>query len=155
MTNQKLIKIVLLVMFPFFLWAQITKRNQVDLSYEYLKQAFIKIQGNNKKQLYYANEFVKRARKENSNINLSRGYFLLSHLFEGTKCIKYLDSSIAYSQKTDDIKFPALSYSKKGYELKKQFRFDEAPDNFFVAEKFAKINNLDFIIISFHFYNSF
>ncbi|SHM77586.1 hypothetical protein SAMN05443669_10725 [Flavobacterium xanthum] len=144
MTNRQFMKIVLLVLFPYFLWSQNTKRNQVDLSYEDLKQAFTENRGNDKKQLHYANTYIKRAQIQKSNINLSRGYFLLSHLFEGAKCIQYLDTSIKYATNTNDIKFPALSYSKKGYELKKQFRFDEALANFFLAEKYAKKNNLDF-----------
>lgn len=137
-------KIVLLVLFPYFLWSQSSQKIIQTDSYEDLKQAFIKSQGNDKKQLHYANAYIKRAQIQKSNINLSRGYFLLSHLFEGAKCIQYLDTSIKYANSTDDIKFPALSYSKKGYELKKQFRFDEALANFFMAEKYAKRNNLDF-----------
>jgi len=144
MTNLQSIKLVLLVLFPFFLWSQTSNPIQKSDSYEDLKQAFVKNQGNDKKQLYYANAYIKRARKENSYINLSRGYFLLSHLFEGNKAIQYLDRSIEFAKNTNDIKFPALSYSKKGYELKKQFRFDEALANFFMAEKYAKKNNLDF-----------
>lgn len=144
MTNLQSIKLVLLVLFPFFLWSQTSNPIQKSDSYEDLKQAFVKNQGNDKKQLYYANAYIKRARKENSYINLSRGYFLLSHLFEGNKAIQYLDRSIEFAKNTNDIKFPALPYSKKGYELKKQFRFDEALANFFMAEKYAKKNNLDF-----------
>jgi AraC-like DNA-binding protein len=137
-------KIVLFLFFPFFIWSQsIQKINRSD-SYEDLKQAFINSQGNDTKQLHYANAYIKRAQIQKSNINLSRGYFLLSNLFEGAKCIQYLDISIKYAKNTDDIKFPALSYSKKAYELKKQFRFDEALANFFMAEKYAKRNNLDF-----------
>ena len=144
MTNQKFLKIVLAVLFPFFLWSQSSQKIIQTDSYEDLKKAFIKSQGNDKKQLHYANAYIKRAQIQKSSINLSRGYFLLSHLFEGAKCIQYLDTSIKYANSTDDIKFPALSYSKKGYELKKQFRFDEALANFFMAEKYAKSNNLDF-----------
>ncbi|MBC7747327.1 MAG: AraC family transcriptional regulator [Methylotenera sp.] len=144
MTNRQFMKIVLLVLFPYFLWSQSSQKIIQTDSYEDLKQAYIKSQGNDKKQLHYANAYIKRAQIQKSNINLSRGYFLLSHLFEGAKCIQYLDTSIKYANSTDDIKFPALSYSKKGYELKKQFRFDEALANFFMAEKYAKRNNLDF-----------
>jgi tetratricopeptide (TPR) repeat protein len=144
MTNQRFIKIVLLVLFPYFLWAQTSKRDQKSEVYEDLKNAFIKNNGNDNKQLYYAKEYLRRARADNSSINISRGYYILAHMFEGAKAIQYLDYSIAYAKNTNDLKFPALSYSKKGYELKKQFRFDEALDNFFIAEKIAKRNNLDF-----------
>lgn len=144
MTNQQFLKIVLLVLFPFFLWSQTSKPIQKSDSYEDLKQAFIKNQGNDKKQLYYANEYLKRARASNSRINISRGYYMLAHMYEGAKAIQLLDYSIAYAKNTNDTKFPALSYSKKGYELKKQFRFAEALDNFFIAERIAKKNNLDF-----------
>ncbi|OUD35897.1 AraC family transcriptional regulator [Flavobacterium sp. FPG59] len=144
MTNQQFLKIVLLVLFPLFLCAQTSKPIQKSDSYEDLKQAFIKNQGNDKKQLYYANAYIQRARKNNSCINLSRGYFLLSFLFKGSKAIQYLDYSISYAKNTNDTKFPAVSYSKKGYELKKQLRFKEALDNFFIAERIAKKNNLDF-----------
>jgi AraC-like DNA-binding protein len=144
MTNQQLIKTVLLVLCPFFLWSQTSKPIQKSDSYEDLKQAFIKNQGNDEKQLYYANEYLKRARASNSRINISRGYYMLAHMYEGAKAIQLLDYSIAYAKNTNDTKFPALSYSKKGYELKKQCRFAEALDNFFIAERIAKKNNLDF-----------
>ncbi|OUD35898.1 AraC family transcriptional regulator [Flavobacterium sp. FPG59] len=144
MTNQQFLKIVFLVLFPFFLWSQTSKTSNKCAVYEDLKNAFIKNQGNDEKQLYYANEYLKRARASNSRINISRGYYMLAHMYEGAKAMQLLDNSIAYAKNTNDTKFPALSYSKKGYELKKQFRFAEALDNFFIAERIAKKNNLDF-----------
>jgi AraC-like DNA-binding protein len=144
MTNQQFLKIVLLVLFPFFLCAQTSKSFNKSAVYEDLKNAFIKNKGNDGKQLYYANEYLKRARATNSRINISRGYYILAHMYEGAKAIQLLDYSIAYAKNINDLKMPAYSYLKKGYELKKQFRFDEALDNFFIAEKIAKNNNLDF-----------
>ena len=146
MTYLQPIKTVFLVLFPFFLWSQSVTNNKAifDSSYEDLKQLFIKSQGNDKKQKIFANSYIKRARFNNSTINLSRGYYLMSLIYEGNEAIKYLDSSIVFSIQTNDLKFPALSYSRKAYELKKQFRFSEALDNFFMAEKYAKKNNLDF-----------
>ncbi|WP_158728088.1 MULTISPECIES: hypothetical protein [unclassified Flavobacterium] len=144
MINQQFLKIVLLVLFPFFLWSQTSKSSNKSAVYEDLKNAFIKNKGNDVKQLYYANEYLKRARANNSHINISRGYYILAHMYEGAKAIQLLDYSIAYAKNINDTEFPALSYSKKGYELKKQFRFAEALDNFFIAERIAKKNNLDF-----------
>jgi len=146
MASLQTIKTVLFVLFPLFLWSQSVTNNKpiLDSSYEDLKQAYIKSEGNDKKQKNFANAYIRRARFNNSEINLSRGYYLMSLMYEGNKAIQYLDSSIVFSIQTDDLKFPALSYSKKAYELKKQFRFSEALDNFFMAEKYAKNNNLDF-----------
>lgn len=144
MTNQQLIKIVLLLLFPFFLWSQTSKTSNKSAVYEDLKNAFIKNKGNDVKQLYYAKEYLKRARATNSRINISRGYYILAHMYEGATAIQFLDYSIAYAKNINDLKMPAYSYLKKGYELKKQFRFNEALDNFFIAERIAKKNNLDF-----------
>ena len=144
MTNQQFLKIVLLVLFPLFLWSQTSKNSNKSVVYEDLKNAFIKNKGNDVKQLYYAKEYLKRARATNSRINISRGYYIVAHMYEGATAIQFLDYSIAYAKNINDLKMPAYSYLKKGYELKKQFRFNEALDNFFIAERIAKKNNLDF-----------
>ena len=88
MTNRQFIKIVLLLLFPYFLWSQSSQKIIQTDSYEDLKQAFINSQGNDKKQLHYANAYIKKAQIQKSNINLSRGYFFILIFNEESLCSK-------------------------------------------------------------------
>ena len=55
MPNQQFLKIVLLVLFPFFLWSQTSKPIQKSDSYEDIKKLFYAHEKNKGKQLVYAN----------------------------------------------------------------------------------------------------
>lgn len=142
MTNQQLIKTVLFVLFPFFLCAQTIKPFQKSDSYEDLKQEFTSQKSDHHKKRFIL-EIISNSYSKKNNLNLSRGFYLLSTLYKGNKAIQYLDSSIAYSTNQNDYNFPALSYSRKAYELRMQFKYSKALDNFLKAEKYAKGNNED------------
>jgi AraC-like DNA-binding protein len=129
---------------PVIISAQVKKTDLTRLPYDELKELFIKNDKNKQKQLQYANAFLVKANYENSSINKARGYYLISLLYKGEQAIHYLDNAIRYSKNTNDSKLPAFAYSEKGYALKNQFKYKEAIDNFIIAEKYARKNNLDF-----------
>lgn len=129
---------------PILLAAQPAKKELTTLSYDRLKELFIKNEPNKNIQLEYANAFLSKAMKDNISIEKAHGFYLLALLKEGDEAIKFLDSSIYYSKNLNDLKFPAYAYSKKAYQLKNKFRYREAIDNFLIAERIAKKNNLDF-----------
>jgi AraC-like DNA-binding protein len=137
-------KILFLFLIPFTLLGQTPKKDLTRLTYDELKKLYFDNDKNQKIQLKYANAYLAKAKHENSSIQKARGWYLLSLKCEGNKAIKYLDSSITFSKNANDTKFPAYTYSAKAYELKKQFKYREAIDNFILAEKCAHINNIDF-----------
>lgn len=144
MNSFRFLKILFLLVFPVFLLAQTPKKNHTDFSYDQLKEFFKNNEGNQKKQLVYANAYLIKANRENSSIQKARGWYLSSLLCKGDKAIRYLDSTIHYSKNLNDSKYPAYAYSRKAYELKYQLKYKEAIDNFLIAESTAKINNIDF-----------
>ena len=133
-----------LFLIPFILLGQASKKDLTRLTYDELKKSYYDNEKNQSKQLEYANVYLMKAKIENNPVQKAKGCYLLSLENEGNKSIRYLDSSITYSKNTNDIKFPAYAYSKKGYELKKQFKYREAIDNFILAEKCAQTNNMNF-----------
>nr|WP_309756712.1 helix-turn-helix domain-containing protein [Flavobacterium sp.] len=144
MTNQQLIKIVLLLLFPFFLWSQTSYKISKNDSYEDIKKLFYAHENNKGKQLIYANAYLQKAKKEGNAIEKARGWYLIASKYSGIRAIQYLDSAIVVSKNRNDPKYPAYAYSEKAIQLRNLFRFREALDNFILAEKESQINNVFF-----------
>lgn len=144
MINQHLIKIVLLVLFPFFLWSQTSYKISKNDSYEDIKKLFYAHENNKGKQLVYANAYLQKAKKEGNAIEKARGWYLIASKYNGIRAIQYLDSAIVVSKNRNDPKYPAYAYSEKAIQLKNLFRFREALDNFILAEKESQKNNVFF-----------
>lgn len=141
-------KILFLLLIPFTLFGQVSKKELTKLGYAEIKRLYYANEKNQSKQLIYANAYLAKAKKENKAIEKARGWYLISSKYEGKKAIQYLDSAIIVSKNTNDIKFPAYAYSAKAKELSKMFRFREAIDNYILAEKIAHTNNIDFYYFS-------
>ncbi|HEU4791517.1 MAG TPA: AraC family transcriptional regulator [Flavobacterium sp.] len=137
-------KILFLLIIPFTLLGQAKENDHTRLTYDDLNNLYFDNYKNQSKQLECAKAIMTKANADNSPIKKANGYYLFALLSESNKAIHYLDSAIAYSKDKNDIKFPAYAYSEKGYVLKKQFRYREAIDNFILAEKEAKKNNIDY-----------
>jgi AraC-like DNA-binding protein len=136
--------ILFLLLIPFTLLGQVPKKDLTKLPYDTLKNFFNTNSKNHKLQKEYANAYLNKATKEQSSIRIAKGYYLYSIINTGTKSINFLDSVIKYSKTTNDKDFPAVAYTEKAYELKTQFKFKEAIDNFILAEKHALKNNVDY-----------
>ncbi|TDE01961.1 helix-turn-helix domain-containing protein [Flavobacterium hiemivividum] len=137
-------KNLLFFLLPIVLFAQVHKKDLSKLPYDDLKKLFFDNVKNQTNQKEYAHLYLAKAKYENNSVEKAKGYYLYSLLSDGTKAIRYLDSAIACSKTSNDIKFPAYAYSQKGYVLKNQFKYREAIDNFIIAEKYARKNNPDF-----------
>ncbi|WP_100432404.1 helix-turn-helix domain-containing protein [Flavobacterium sp. 1] len=137
-------KILFLLLIPFTLFGQVSKKELSRLPYDTLKKIFIKNDRDTKLQKEIANAYLIKAKNEQNPIRIAKGYYMYSVLNTGNKSIYFLDSVIKYSIKTNDIDFPAVAYTEKGYELKSQFKYNEAIDNFILAEKYALKNNIDY-----------
>lgn len=138
--NKKLF----LFLLPIALLSQVQKVDLRRLSYDELHDLYFDNEKDPKMQLEFANAYLRKAKYENIPVQKAKGFYMISLLHESEKAIRYLDSAIAYSKNKNDLKFPAYAYSEKGYVLKKQFRYREAIDNFILAEKCARTNNVDF-----------
>jgi AraC-like DNA-binding protein len=136
-------KILILFLFPLFLFAQVQKKDLKQLPYDTIKKFFWDNEGNPKQQLVYANAFLLKAKGENSPVEQARGFLLLSLLSENDKALRYLDSAIVLTKYLNDERLPAFAYLGKANVYTKQFKFKEAIDNYLIAENSAKKNNSD------------
>lgn len=136
--------ILFLFLITFTLLGQVSKKELTKLPYDTLKNFFNANSKNTKLQKEYASAYLNKANKEQSSIRIAKGYYLYSIINTGIKSICFLDSVIKYSRNTNDIDFPAVAYTEKAYELKSQFKYNEAIDNFILAEKCALKNNIDY-----------
>lgn len=146
MTNQQFLKIVLLVLFPYFLWSQ-TMSDKSLLSYDIIDNNYFKDEGTVKKQLVWAKVYLTKAKKENKAIRKARGYYLYAILYyedQPLKAIRYLDSVIKYSKIEPNKFFPAAAYCEKAGLLVDLSKFDEALLNFNLAEQVAIKTNIDY-----------
>lgn len=148
MTYLQWTKILFFLLISSTLLGQMPKKELSKLSYDEIKKLYYTNEKDQSKQLLYANAYLTKAKKENKAIEKAKGWYLISLKQEGNKAIQYLDSAISVSKNTNDVKFPAYAYSAKASELKRLFRFREALDNYILAERIARINNIDFYYYS-------
>lgn len=149
MTNLQSIKLVLLVLFPFFLWSQTVTKTS-SLSYNTIDDNYFKDEGNVKKQLAWAKVYLDKAKKENKGIRKARGYYLYAILYyadQPQKAIQFLDSVIKYSKIDPNKFFPAAAYCEKAGLLVDLRKFDEALLNFNLAEQVALKTNIDYYYV--------
>ncbi|MFC7772559.1 hypothetical protein [Flavobacterium sp. GCM10027622] len=106
-------------------------------SYDELKKLFFDNANNKTKQQIYAKAFLDKAKKEKNNNKIIRGYYLHSLIHEKDKALIYLDSVILYSINTDDEHFPNSAYCEKAFILESLFKYNEALQNYLLAEKYA------------------
>ena len=110
-------------------------------SYDELKKLFFDNANNKSKQKVYAKAFLDKAKRENNNSKIIRGYYFHSLINEENTALMYLDSVIQYSINTDDENFPNSAYCEKALILQNQFKYKEALQNYLQAEKYALNKN--------------
>ncbi|WP_130734340.1 helix-turn-helix domain-containing protein [Flavobacterium sp. J27] len=134
----------LLFLFQSF-YAQSDEKDLKNMNYDELKKAFFENDGNISFQKKYANEIIKRAKKENNQSKLARGYYYYSLINNGKLKIAYFDSIIHNTNTPiNDKNFPIVAYYEKAMFLENLFRYDEAIDNYLKAEKIALERNTDY-----------
>lgn len=109
--------------------------------YAELKKLFFDNVTNKSKQRVYAKAFLEKAKRENNTSKIIRGYYLHSLSHDADKALIYLDSVIQYSINTDDENFPNSAYCEKAVILQNQHKYNEALQNYLLAEKYALSKN--------------
>ncbi|MVO07743.1 helix-turn-helix domain-containing protein [Flavobacterium sp. TP390] len=142
MKNIFLLSFLFLLQFAF---TQIDKKEVKEMSYDELKKGFFENDGNLLLQKKYANEFIQKAKTENNQSKLARGYYYFSLINNDKLKIVYFDSIINYTKTPiSDKNFPIVAYYEKAMFLESLFRYDEAIDNYLKAEKISLERNTDY-----------
>ncbi len=102
-----------------------------------------------KEKIKYIEWFIKKAKIENEENKILSGYYIMSLLYDTPKALIYADSAINRSKKNPTPYFPMVVHLRKGKYYRKKYSYQKAIDNFLIANRYARKNNLEkFIIIS-------
>lgn len=118
-------------------------RKDADLSYKEIQKQYFNNEKDTVQTSKLAYLYIQKAQKENSAIEIARGYYLLAIQYYTTdynKAIAYLDQVIKHSKGSGDSYFPVAAYCEKADLLAKLFKNNEAFESFLVAEKYALDN---------------
>lgn len=118
-------------------------RKDADLSYKEIQKQYFNNEKDTVQTSKLAYLYIQKAQKENSAIEIARGYYLLAIQYYSTdynKAIAYLDQVIEHSKGSGDSYFPVAAYCEKADLLAKLFKNNEAFESFLVAEKYALDN---------------
>lgn len=131
------------ILFTFKLQAQNFKKPLNSLSYDELKVSFFKNEGNIEIQKKYAKAFLNKAKNENDTPKIARGYYYYSLLFSDNRKIVYFDSIINNVKYPPSEKnFPFVAYLEKGNFLAKNYKYNEAINNYLKLERLAFSKNI-------------
>ena len=127
--------------------AQIAEQNTVQLSYDALKKEYFEVAKTEEKKKYLANCYILKGKNDKDHNRIARGYYYLSLLYYDTdpeKAIAHLNKVIEHSKKKSDKSFPLCAYREKAMLLRGLYKYDEAIENYLLAEKIAEKENPDF-----------
>ncbi|MEO8234720.1 MAG: AraC family transcriptional regulator [Flavobacterium sp.] len=134
-------------LFTNIVYSQKSNNKLDNLSYDKLKTIYFNVSKTDFEKNLLANTFIKKGIKEKNKIGIARGYYYLGLLYyenNPKRAIKYLDSVIKYSINSNDKSFPQNAYREKAYLLRRIYKYDEAIQNYILAENIVKNTNLDF-----------
>ncbi|AXT57438.1 AraC family transcriptional regulator [Aquimarina sp. AD1] len=110
-----------------------------ELGYNRLYQTYKSNKENNKTIAYkYALSYLKKAKENNSKIEIVKGYHYVGALSSNEKYLKYLDSAIAKVKDRHNFVYPSKSYLFKGYVHYEDREFRKAIDNLLISNKLAR-----------------
>ncbi len=144
-------KNLLLIIFFQFLYfhssSQVSKYEKDQLQdsltsrkYETLISDFYNSLNDTIKSKLYASAFLSKAKKENSQIHISKGYHLYIYLNNGKeKILKYCDSLIKIASNNNYYKYSTISYLEKGNYYYQSKDFKSALNNYLEANDHAKL----------------
>lgn len=89
----------------------------------------------------YARIYLEKAKNKNDSIKMADGYYFISKICPGSFEIKYLDSLILVSKNVKNIKYPGVGYLNKGVCFYDQEDYNEALENYLIAQEYANENN--------------
>lgn len=149
MRSSLLIKYILVLLFPILILGQTSKNNLVNLSYDELWLMFFKEYKTNSNQIKYAETYLNKAKIENSNLEIGRGFYLYAFNSIGkddNKAISYLEKSLKYALKSKDFNMVTTIYFDIAGVKRHQLKYKEAIDNFILAEKYNSDPDYTYII---------
>jgi len=107
-------------------------------TYEELEQSVDTIQRTSKEVLKYATAYLTKAKSENDQLKVASGYHLFVDYYSHTsKAIIYTDSIINHIGNYTDKNYPAKGYLTKGIQLYYNSNYNEALNNFVIANTHA------------------
>lgn len=107
-------------------------------NFENLKSDFISETKNSEKNLNSAKSYLEKAKKENNLLKIVQGYELFVTLHSHTKtAISYSDSIILLTKNAKLDEYPGQGYLLKGTQLYYNSKYNEALDNFAIANDLA------------------
>lgn len=107
-------------------------------SFEKLKAEFVSNSQNSEKNLDAAKLYLEKAKKENDLLKIVEGYELfVSHYSHTTTAISYADSIILLTKNAKLTDYPGKGYLLKGIQLYYNSKYNEALDNFAIANDIA------------------
>ena len=72
-----------------------------------------------------AREYIEKSRKDKDSNKMALGYVKMAQKSKQRKALKYLDTSIALSKKSNHINFPALAYINKSHLLYEKEEYEK------------------------------
>lgn len=88
---------------------------------------------------FIAKTYLKKSKVANDTINIARGYYLFSILYDEPRIgKKYADSIIQITEGISHSSFPASGYFLKGYWCYELSEYQEALHNFLIGDSIAK-----------------
>ncbi len=118
-----------------------------------IENLYITFRKDSIKKNIYGRSLLQRAKQENNDLGLAKGYRLVSFLYNNDAPIRiaYLDSSIAIGKKIKRNDYPEISYSNLAWVYFQMGNYDESLELFLQALKYAnQTNNKKFYYISKH-----
>lgn len=103
------------------------------------------------KKEFYVKSLINKAKKENNTSYLISGYHIAAVLYNDLRMLKYSDSLISITKNSPDKFYPGTGYLIKGNYYYEKRDFQNALDNYLMANRFAKkYFNEEFIFKSNH-----
>lgn len=138
MKHFSLFKNVFIILIPILLFGQNNQNELQKLSYQELWSVFFKGYNNNNIQIEYAKEYLKKAEKEQNEVEKGRGYYLLAvGIYEKheKQSFIYFKKALFFAKKTNDKYIESTVYFDIAGIFQKQLKFKEAVNNYILAEK--------------------
>lgn len=144
-----LIKFLFIFSAPIILFGQSNYNGLNKLTYDELWLTFFKKYKANSNPQKYADAYLIKAKAENSDLEIGRGYYLYAfNCLEknNDKAISYLERSLSYAMKSKDVNMITTIYFDIAGVKCNQLKYKEAVTNFILAEKYNKSPDLTYII---------
>ena len=149
MKTSLLIKCILVLLFPVLIMGQINNDHLNNLSYDELWLMFFKKYKTNSNQIKYAEAYLKKAKIQNSDLEIGRGLYLYAFNYieqDDSRAIFFLEKSLIYAQKSKDYNMVTTIYFDIAGVKCQQLKYKEAIDNFILAEKYNSDPDYTYII---------